>query len=111
MICIILGRYIYVTDFNLHTIFRVPIDFRSYEKFVEEDTLKRPQGITVDDCGNILVCDSRNNSVKVISKEGKMIKEIRCVGSKGALELPLDIEIMKGGYVALLDMNGRVRLF
>ena len=86
------------------------IKFTGYERVLSGEELKRPQGLTVDEAGNILLCDSRNNSLKVISPDGKVITDVMQLGPE-KIEQPLDVVMMKGGFVALLDLNGRVRVF
>lgn len=110
------GEYLYVTDFNLHNLLKIDINFTRYEKVLTPRDLKRPQGVTVDEAGNILVCDSRNDCIKVLSPDGKIITSIDKLGIFGdhkdtKFQLPLDITLLKGGFLGVLDMNGRIRVF
>ncbi|CAG7838060.1 unnamed protein product [Allacma fusca] len=100
------GENLFVTDFNLHSLFKLPLDLSSCKKILTSDHLRRPQGIAVNDAGNILLCDSKNNSIKVISESGKILQEFYQLGKVAPMEVPLDIEVMAGGYIALLDLNG-----
>ena len=105
------GEHIYWTDFNLHHICRVDINFRHMEVIVDETArLYRPSGIDVDAQGNLLVCDTRNNRIRTFRPDGRPTGSLDRVGETG-FELPLDLAVMRGGFIAALDLNGRIRLF
>jgi len=70
----------------------------------------RPQGITVDDIGNLLVCDSRKNCIRIVTTEGDLLSTVDRVG-KYPLTVPADATIMRGGEVAVVDIFGRIRVF
>lgn len=97
-----------MTDFNLHMIFQLDINFQSLQPFAGSN-LSRPSGLAVDAAGNILVCDTRNNSLKIYNPAGGLVQELRNIGSS-SIQLPLDIAVMKAGYLALLH-QGRVQIF
>jgi tripartite motif-containing protein 71 len=105
--CCFAGRAVYVSDFNLHTIFRIDLDSGASLPLVS--TCSRPSGLEVDDSGNLLVAESRGNSVTVFSPNGTFLHRISAIGGTG-LELPTDVTRMKAGFIAILDLNGRVRV-
>jgi DNA-binding beta-propeller fold protein YncE len=100
---------LYVTDFNLDTVFQLDINFTTCTPLVEPGFLRRPSGIAVDDVGNIIVCDSKNNSVKMFLPNGQLIGRLDRIGTS-RMDLPLDVTLMKTGFLAILDFNGRVRI-
>jgi hypothetical protein len=100
-----------VTDFNLHCLFKLDINFTSCQTLLSADKLKRPQGIAMDHAGNILLCDSKHNSIKLVNAtDGSIIADIQALGNS-SFDLPVDIACMKGGHLAVLDMNGRIQIF
>ena len=52
-----------------------PNNFESVRKF-GDGQLNEPGGVVLDDLGNILVADSRNNRLCLYDKEGKWIKNL-----------------------------------
>lgn len=103
------GDLLYVTDFNLETVFQLDINFTSCLSLMQPGTLKRPSGITVDDVGNLIICDSKHNTIKIFKPDGQLIKRLDFIGNSG-MDLPLDVTMMKTGFIAILDLNGRVRI-
>jgi len=111
-VCLLIAaQWIYVTDFNLHAVFQLDVGFTTCTDIVGKGSLlHRPSGIAVDDVGQLLVCDSRNNCIRVFSPDGSLRYSFNNVGPL-QLDQPLDIAIMKAGYAAILDLNGRVSIF
>lgn len=95
-----------MTDFNNHVVFKLSLDFRDCTTLVSKD-LRRPSGIAVDDSGNILVADTRNNAVKVFSPDGDLLHSIKRLDYV-QLDLPTDIAVCKAGFVGIADFNGRI---
>src|SRR5437016_1183010 len=100
----------YVTDFNLHRVFRLDTAFTSCQALETAIPMARPQGITVDQAGNILVCSSRQHSIKVFDPRGEFLFEIKSLNDT-PFDLPMDIITTKAGFITVLDYNGRVRIF
>jgi len=90
----------------------VDINFRRMDIIVDETArLYRPSGMDVDAQGNLLVCDTRNNRIRIFRPDGRPAgPPIDRVGGTG-FELPLDLAVMRGGFIAALDLNGRIRVF
>lgn len=86
----------------------------SINKNGEDDgQLSNPGGTTVDQCGNILVCDTGNNRVQVFDKDGKFVSRF---GEEDLFMTPLDIYMKPNKEIAVLDgsvMSGwsRVQVF
>lgn len=99
-----------MTDFNLHCVFRLDINCTRLEVIVEQGELFRPSGIDVDAAGNLIVCDNRHNSVKIFRPDGQLLGPIKSVGCD-PFDLPLDVAVFPAGYLAVLDLSGRVRIF
>jgi DNA-binding beta-propeller fold protein YncE len=108
---LISGDTLYVTDFNLHTVFQLDIMFENFRPLTQPGILHRPSGLTVDDAGNIIVCDNRNNCLKIFGPDGRHLHNVFSFGSSSPLRDPVDITLMKSGSLAILDNNGRVSVF
>jgi tripartite motif-containing protein 71 len=104
------GGNIYVSDFNLHCIFKIDINFTTCTKIVDSSFLRRPQGLAVDGAGNLLVTDSRNNCVKVFLPTGEFLQAFDRFSPLLTMDLPLDLSVMPAGFLAVLDLNGRVSI-
>jgi len=104
------GENIYVSDFNLNCIFKVDISFNECTKIVDESVLRRPQGLAIDEAGNLLVADSRHNSIKVFLPSGAFLQEFSKLSKSVFMDLPLDLSVMPAGFLAVLDLNGRVNV-
>lgn len=78
---------------------------------VDDTQLKRPQGILFDENGQLLVVSSRQHTVKVFNpNNGQFLHEITNVNSSD-LDLPLNVIKLYSGFIAVLDMNGRISVF
>ncbi|PAV59636.1 hypothetical protein WR25_21233 isoform A [Diploscapter pachys] len=81
-----------VTDFNNHRVAILPkIGYPNELKvFGSEGTdggqFMRPQGMTIDHMGNILVCDSKNNRIQVFTPD-----EYRCIAVFGQSSQVVDV--------------------
>lgn len=108
--CWFSGKNIFVTDFNTHNVVGLNVDLTESRKLIPPGKMCRPQGITVDDIGNLLVCDSRRNCIRVITPRGDLLSSIERVG-QSQLTVPADLTIMRGGELAVVDIFGRIRVF
>jgi DNA-binding beta-propeller fold protein YncE len=105
------GDALYVTDFNLHVVFELDVHLRHFFPLIPPGNLFRPSGLALDPAGNLIVADTRHNALKVFSPSGKLINQISSLGSSSPLDLPSDLTLMKAGFIAALDSNGRVTIF
>lgn len=73
----------------------------------------RPNGVAVDDEGNIIVADSRNDRVQVFSCSGDFIHKFGAKGSgPGEFDRPSGICISPKGEIIVVDFgNNRVQMF
>lgn len=99
-----------MTDFNTHNVLEVPVDFSTSKRLCPEGKLRRPQGIIMDAIGTLIVADSRNNCLRHLTGDGKHLCTIRTVGTNEIM-YPVNMSLMPGGNVALLDGNGRIHIF
>jgi len=105
------GKYIYATDFNLHHVLRMDINFTTCERIIDDTQLKRPQGIHIDSNGLLMVSSSRQNCIKIFNPQnGNLLQEITSVNDSD-LDLPLNMITLYAGYLATLDLNGRISIF
>jgi len=104
------GGVLYVTDFNVNVVLQIDIHcFVGFVPLTPPGILYRPSGIAVDDAGNILVCDTRHNSLRIFSPDGRLRSQVDSIGPS-PLSLPFDVTLMKAGALALLDNNGRITI-
>ena len=67
--------------------------------------------LALDDRGNVFVCDSRANNIKVFDSEGKYLKTIGKAGQgPGDFNYPVEIEFVGGRFYVRELMNGRVSI-
>jgi DNA-binding beta-propeller fold protein YncE len=104
------GDFIYVSDFNLNTVFRLDVGLQTCQPLVAPGLLRRPNGLAVDAVGQLLVADTRNNRLVVFSPDGRLLSSLDSLGPSSPLDQPLDIAVMKAGFFAVLDLNGRVSI-
>ena len=97
-----------MSDFNNDIVFKVSLDFRRWSTLIGGD-LRRPSGLAVDDTGNLLVADNRNDAIKVFSPDGHFVHSITTLGHL-KIELPTDIAMGKAGFIAIADCNGRISI-
>ena len=68
-----------VTDFNNHRLLVVKSDLNTAQFLGKEGTedgmFMRPNGVAVDEEGNFVVADSRNDRVQIFSSSGVFIKK------------------------------------
>ncbi|XP_035705945.1 E3 ubiquitin-protein ligase TRIM71-like isoform X1 [Folsomia candida] len=101
------GRHIYVTDFNTSKMIRIEVDSGSMKFIGPKAQLSRLQGLTVDELGNMIVCDSRKNCVRIFSEAGSQYQIVNSVGWN-KISMPVDACIMRDGVVAILCLNGNI---
>jgi hypothetical protein len=64
----------------------------------------------VDQVGNLLVCDTRRNMIRILDSDGQLLSSVGAIEDI-PLHNPLDLSIMRGGEAAVLDFDGRIRIF
>lgn len=67
----------------------------------------RPQGLTIDEFENLLVCDSKKKAVRVMTNEGVMLSTVHRIG-RTQLQYPVDACTLVGGKIAVLGINGQI---
>jgi len=80
------GSELHITDFGLGKVYRVNRDGNAQTAFgylgTREGQLSRPAGILLDDRGNVLVSDSKNQRLQVFSAAGDFVKVVASLPSK-----------------------------
>ena len=73
----------------------------------------RPNGVAVDEEGNIIVADSHNDRVQVFTSSGVFITKFGLKGtSPGEFDRPSGICISPDGAIIVVDFgNNRVQIF
>ena len=73
----------------------------------------RPNGVAVDEEGNIIVADSRNDRVQVFTSSGRFINKFGVKGTgPGEFDRPSGICISPEGAIIVVDFgNNRVQIF
>ena len=75
--------------------------------------LARPNGVAVDEKGNILVADSRNHRIQVFSSSGTFLTKFGIKGTHpGEFDQPSGICISPEGTIIVVDSgNNCVQIF
>jgi tripartite motif-containing protein 71 len=73
----------------------------------------RPNGVAVDEEGNIIVADSRNDRVQVFTSSGVFISKFGAKGTApGEFDRPCGVCISPDGHIIVVDFaNNRVQVF
>ena len=84
-----------------------------YQRGNNNTQFNYPEGVALNDNGNIIVADEYNNRVQMFSYNGKYV---RTIGSKGTnpaqLQQPQGIAITADGYIIVAESgNNRVSMF
>jgi len=105
------GQYVFSTDFNLHHVLCTDVEFKHRCRVVVQmDQLNRPQSVHVDATGQLFVTSASDNTVKVFDAwKGDKLYEISRIGGT-PLELPLNAVSLHGGYLAILEMTGKINI-
>ena len=71
-----------------------------------------PIGVAIDHDGHIIVADTFNHRVQVMSRDGKMISKLGSEGSgDGQFKNPVGVAIDRDGHIVVLDSgNHRVQV-
>ena len=78
----------------------------------KESTLKLPCGVAVDNQGRIFVADCHNHSIKIFSRDGKLLKSFGCFGTRnGQFNNPTDIAMNDSKIYVCDKDNNRVQCF
>ncbi|CAL8104798.1 unnamed protein product [Orchesella dallaii] len=105
------GRSLFVTDFNLHNVLKFNSDLSYCTKVVDRKVLRRPQGIVSDPHANLLVADSKNNCVRILSDEGHLVSGVYEVSSQ-PLIYPVNLTLLAGGEkLVVLDGLAKLHIF
>ena len=79
----------------------------------EDGMFTRPNGVAVDEEGNIIVADSRNDRIQVFSSSGTFLTRFGGKGTApGEFDRPSGICISPEGIIIVVDFgNNRVQMF
>ena len=79
----------------------------------DEGMFVRPNGVAVDEEGNIIVADSRNDRVQVFSHSGRFISKFGVKGTgPGEFDRPSGICVSPEGAIIVIDFgNNRVQIY
>ena len=79
----------------------------------DEGMFVRPNGVAVDEEGNIIVADSRNDRVQVFTCQGRFISKFGVKGTgPGEFDRPSGICVSPEGAIIVVDFgNNRVQIF
>ncbi|CAL8119485.1 unnamed protein product [Orchesella dallaii] len=103
------GNFIYVTDFVENNVIQIPLDLSPLHFVSPARQLCRPQRITVDDVGNLLIADSKNNCIRQVSPKGDLLSNVTKVVDH-PIQFPMNVTTLAGGYVAVLDGSGMLSI-
>ena len=99
-------EHVFITDIRLHALLQ--FDRNSYElvmrtgtKGSEDGRFNSPQGLCIDYNGDVLVADSGNNRVSVLSKDLLFVSNIGI----GQLKEPTDVKLTPDSVVVVLDWS------
>ena len=85
----------------------------SFYQGTEDGMFTRPNGVAVDEEGNIIVADSRNDRIQVFSSSGTFLTKFGVKGTApGEFDRPSGICISPEGIIIVVDFgNNRVQMF
>jgi hypothetical protein len=87
-----------VVGLEVSTVLSLPEDLR----------LRAPESIAVDHRGHILIADSGNHRVVVLTRDGEQITEFGGYGwDDGQFDTPSDLSVYKGFFTYVLDRGNR----
>jgi DNA-binding beta-propeller fold protein YncE len=103
------GEFLYVSDYNSNSLLRLNVGLTSMERLPWYFCiLMGPRGLTVDSSGNILLCDSKNNCIRVVEPSGNMQA---IIGGHDQLKSPCDVTVLQNNQIAVLDGRGIVTIY
>ncbi|CAD6206571.1 GSCOCG00010052001-RA-CDS [Cotesia congregata] len=107
---------ILVSDFNNHHIVIIDYQLQKAKIFGPEKRAHpflRIQGMKVDDVGNIVIADSRNNRIQVLDSEGNLKCKFGSVGKGvGQMDRPAGIALSPEGRIIVVDFgNNRILVY
>lgn len=73
----------------------------------------RPNGVAVDEEGNIIIADSRNDRIQIFTSSGRFIKSFGAKGlGPGEFDRPSGVCVSSDGLIIVVDFgNNRVQVF
>ena len=89
------------------------VNFLFFYQGTEDGMFTRPNGVAVDEEGNIIVADSRNDRIQVFSSSGTFLTKFGVKGTApGEFDRPSGICISPEGIIIVVDFgNNRVQMF
>ncbi len=96
-----------MTDFTTKNVVQIPLNFMSYHRTAPECEFHQLHGLAFDEFSTLLVADSEHNCVCQMTLCGKLLGKIRRVG-QNLLQNPVNVVIMEGGSVAVLEASGKL---
>jgi hypothetical protein len=73
-----------------------------------EEPLEGPEAVAMDHRGNIVIADTGNHRVVIVSRDGSVLEEFGGYGwEEGQLDSPSDLSIYLGFYTYVLDEGNR----
>jgi len=105
------GQYVFSTDFNLHHVLCTDVEFKHRCRVVVNmDHLNRPQSVHVDTTGQLFVTSASDSNIKVFDAwTGNPLYEIASIGGSRT-DLTLNAVSLHGGYLAILEMTGKINI-
>ncbi len=83
------------------------------ERGLAPGQFNRPEGLSMDPDGNILVADSCNHRVQILSPDGTWLKTLGGAGSElGQMSFPYDVRCDAEGHLFVCEFgNSRIQIF
>jgi DNA-binding beta-propeller fold protein YncE len=88
----------------------VPTGFEETRTFVPDDTLalRYPRALCFDHRDDLIIADTGNNRVIIVSPDGRLLNEFGGYGwTDGRMDGPSDVRVYEGFYIYVVDEGNR----
>ena len=83
------------------------------KKGIADGEFNKPDGLSMDKAGHLMVCDSLNHRIQVFDLSGKFVAKFGTKGSRmGEFNEPVSVAVLSDGKIVVTDLrNSRIQIF